>query len=70
MKLTFVFLISLLILSCSFDNKTGIWNNNSIISKNDSKSNLQYNSPNDYLFNNNENNSNLNSANLNNETFL
>ena len=37
MKLTFVFLISLLILSCSFDNKTGIWNNNSIISKNDSK---------------------------------
>lgn len=37
MKLSFVFLISLFTLSCSFDNKTGIWKNNSIISKNDSK---------------------------------
>ena len=37
MKLSFVFLISLLTLSCSFDKKTGIWKNNSIISKNDSK---------------------------------
>lgn len=37
MKLSFVFLISLLTLSCSFDNKTGIWKNNLIISKNDSK---------------------------------
>lgn len=34
MKLFFIFLILLLFLSCSFDNKTGIWKNNSNISKN------------------------------------
>ena len=34
MKLLFIFLILLLFLNCSFDNKTGIWKNNSNISKN------------------------------------
>ena len=34
MKLFFIFLILLLFLNCSFDNKTGIWKNNSNISKN------------------------------------
>ena len=34
MKLLFIFLILLLFLNCSFDNKSGIWKNNSNISKN------------------------------------
>ena len=35
MKLSFVFLILLLTSSCSFDNRSGIWKNDSKISKNE-----------------------------------